>query len=291
MKQKVLVFGSNGFIGSNICELLNKHKYELFAPSSKDCDLTKSSEVEKYVKNVNPNILINAAYDGVSTTEPFSIEYMFKNMQIVANILNACRNISEIKKIIYFGSCTEYGDSKKSINENFTISPKNMYGTTKAICTLNAIEIARQYSLPLIILRPFYLYGPHDDKSVLYYVIRSIIKNEKFSVTAGGQIRDYLYVQDLAEMVLQICKKNKKVSSVEVYNLGSGKGVTLQHMFEMIFKIMKVSPKYKIREYSKHEYVRQVADTKKIKKEIKMTKFTPIDVGIKETVDWVRKQL
>lgn len=284
----VLVLGATGFIGSNVVSSLSKHKkFKLLTPSTVECDLRKKESVEKYIKLERPNIIINAAFYGVSAKIPFSTEYITKNLNMVINILSACRGVRSIKKIIHLGSCNEYGDSKNPISEYSPLAPKNVYGTAKAVCSLAALEFAREYSLPLVILRVFYLYGPNDERSVLYYLANSIANKKKASLTAGEQLRDYMYVKDLAEVINKICKKPEVLNNMEIYNIGRGQGTNLAHVFKLIYKSFGEEPDFDSRKYSEYEYMSQVADIRKIKKAVKKIKFTPLKVGIKNTINEV----
>lgn len=289
--KKIILFGSNGFIGSNIKHLLLENKnFKLVSISSSICDLTSIKNVSDLINQEKPQVIINAAFKGVSANISFSTDYIFENTLMVTNILEACRGQEGIEKIIHFGSCTEYGDSDFPISEEFSLAPKNIYGTAKAISSLSALQLSHEYGLPLIILRPFYLYGPGDDKSVLYYLMDALVKNKTFSLTAGAQIRDYMYIVDLAKIIITMLESINVLKGGGIYNIGTGQGIRLGDVFSKVFEIFGKIPNYNTRDYSKYEYFSQVADNHKIKSLINIDGFTRLDEGIKAAFEWVRFQ-
>ncbi len=287
---KILIFGGHGFIGLNIRDIFMENSdFKIISPTSKECDLLNLNDVKRIIRKEKPEIIINAAFVGVSARIKFSADYIFTNTTLITNILQSCINQKNIKKIIHFGSAAEYGDSEKLIDENFSIAPKNIYATAKAISSLAALQMQREYDLPLIIIRPFYLYGPHNNKGVLLDVVSAVVKNETLSVTKGEQARDYMYVKDLAKIILRICQQPELFKNGEIYNVGTGKGVRLNQVFKIIFELFKKKPSYSYRPYNKYEYFHQVADNKKINKILKM-KYTPIAKGMKETIRLLQQE-
>lgn len=288
--KKILVFGGSGFLGMNIVTRLSREDFVLLAPSSTECDLLNINSVKELVASFKPDIVINAAFIGVSQRGPFTTSYIDKNLQIVSNVLLACVGLS-VEKIIQIGSSNEYGDSNIKINEEAQLEPKNLYGTAKAICSLAALELSREHNIPLVILRPFNVFGLHDDKSVIFYLIKSIINNEKIVLTKGEQIRDYLYSKDFAEIIFQLILNSEKLKNYEIYNIGSSKGAPLSELFKCIFKIMNKKFVFQVKSYNDVEYFSQIADTKKINKIINFPKITTLENGLSETVGWVEEKL
>jgi len=289
---KILLFGGDGFVGKNIDNSLTKCNVFFLKPSQNECNLLELASVKSYIKETKPKIIINAAFIGVNSSLKYSKDYISNNMEIVTNIIRASSLFpSNIKKIIHIGSSLEYDKSNKPIDETHTLCPRNMYGTAKALTTLLSISLAREFNAPLIVLRPFNLYGPHDKKSVVYYVIKNLLKNCEIKTTKGEQKRDYLYCPDFAEVVYRTILNHTKFSNYEIYNIASEKSIELKELFTIIFKNLGHSYTGEYLPYLPNEYWQQIGNSKKIKKIIDMPPLTPLPKGIGETITWVRNSL
>ncbi len=285
---KIILFGSNGFIGENIYKYFSKIKeYQVYAPSRKECDLLKTKKVKDYIKKINPEIIINAAYIEVNSNVKPTRKYLNENLKIPLNILKASKNYKNIKRIIFFGSGLEYGDSKKPIDENHKVNPKNYYAYTKVICSQESFKYAKKFNLPLILIRPFNLYGPFDNKSVIHYLIKSTLENKEISATTGEQIRDFMYIEDLINLMEKVVI-NENIKNLEIFNAGFGKGISLKNVTKNICKINKFKKKIKILPYRKNEYFYQIANINKAKKLLKWEPKTTFKIGIKKTIDWIK---
>lgn len=286
--KKILLFGASGFIGKNLVESFkNNKRYSLTALVGKDCDLLKSKEVSKVINNVRPDFIINAAYIGVDSNKDFSDDYLFNNLKLNTNLLKACIGKNKIKKVLFFGSGLEYGDSKFSIDENKVLRPQNIYAGIKAANSILSSTLAKHWEIPLVILKPFNLYGPYDIKSMIYTLINTIKQNKKVVLTKGDQIRDYLYIKDLSQLMIKILENYERLNNYEIYNIGFGKPIKLKEIFNTIFEIIGTKPDYVINPYRKNDYMHQVANIKKIQDKISWKPETSIKEGLKKTIEWI----
>lgn len=285
----VLLFGANGFIGKNIADcFIDKNEIHFVAASREDCDLLKIREVKEYIAKVSPNYIINVAYIEVNSNVKPTKRYLSNNLRIPTNILKASKG-KKIEKIIFLGSGLEYGDAEKPIDEKHLTNPKNYYAYTKAICSNESIRLAHKYDLPLILIKPFNIYGPHDSKSVIYYAIKSAINNNTFFVTKGDQVRDFLYVTDLVSFIERVLDDSFKFKHGEVLNAGSGEGVFLKKVIEEICIQTNYVKAPLIREYRENEYFKQIADIRKAERLLGWTPTIPLSDGIKRTIMWVKE--
>lgn len=285
--KKILLFGATGFVGKNMLAHFKKNGYRTVAPDIFQCNLLDFTQTREFIKKTNPDFVINGAFwGGVTSKLKYSNQMVLNNISIVTNILKASR-LKRIKKIIHFGSGHEYADSKTSISEMSPIGPQNTYATIKAMTSVLSTDLARDNKLPLIIIKPFNLYGPYDTRSVIFYLISSILNKKKFSLTDGKQIRDYLYIDDFSRIIEAIVKSTSQIKSGTVYNIGSGHGTKIKDIFETIFKLTGFKGNYKKNDHQSSEYWHQVADIKKISRVIKIPKLTPYNVGVEKTIAWI----
>ena len=244
--------------------------------------------VKNIITKTDPDFIINCAYyGGVTSRIKFSYTNLFNNLKIITNILESSVYATKLKKIIFFGSGLEYDSSNLAIKETNLVKPKNIYATIKTMTSLLSVNLAKELNLPLILLRPFNLYGPYDKRSVIYYLIDSILYKQKFTLTRGKQIRDYLYISDFTKIVCDIIDNYKKFKDLNIYNVGSGTPTSLETIFNTIFKLTHVSKDYKIKKYSDNEYHYQCANIEKLNKIIKIKHITPLIEGLKETIVWI----
>lgn len=286
----LLLFGSTGFIGAAIAHYFRKkNNFKIIAPTRNDCNLLRFREVKSYIENINPDYIINTAYIGVNSNVKPTRKYLEDNLKISNNILKASKRLSKLQQIIFFGSGLEYGDSKNPIDELHPHMPKNYYAKTKSIQSKKSLELAKQLDLPFIIIKPFNLYGPYDNKSVFYYVIQSAMRNEQFSVTKGEQVRDILYINDFVELIEKVIRNSKQFEKQDVLNAGYGKGILLQDVITEIINQTKYNQQFGIRDYRNNEYFSQVADITKAKRLVGWEPKTSLREGIKKTIDWAER--
>jgi GDP-4-dehydro-6-deoxy-D-mannose reductase len=289
---KIVLFGGTGFIGSNVKDYFsNSEGYSVHSPGEKECDLLNATAIQEYLKKVQPDVVINAAFIGVNSATPYTEGYILNNVKILYNVLTAtAQSKNPAVRLVHFGSGLEYGESAKPIDEAHGLHPQSPYATIKAMTSMLALNLAEQLNLSLILIRPFNLYGPHDRKSVIYYVVRSILEKTEFTVTPGEQVRDYLYIDDVMKY-LQLLLESKKVRKIEVVNIGSGQGIQLKKIFQTIFSNLQFSHSYAQKQYAPSDSKEQVADVSHVKTLV--PPFSPVELseGLDKTITWIKEDL
>lgn len=284
-----LLFGANGFVGHNLFDYYHEKKdILLIAPKRAECDVLKLSEVKAFIKKHQPDVVINAAYIGVDSTVKVTKKYLSDNTKIPLNILKACKGIISVKRIIFYGSGLEYGDSKIPILETHSLHPKNYYAETKAITSKASIALAKELKLPLVLIRAFNIYGPYDSKGVIDYMIKSTLAKKTLALTKGDQLRDFIYIGDLVNITDKIINYNGTFAHGEIFNAGFGKGVLLKDIVSEICKQTQYTLPIAVKEYRPNEYFSQTADIQKAKKLLDWQPETGIEEGIKKTITAVR---
>ena len=286
----ILLFGSTGFIGEAIATYLKRKKnIHLITPTRTECNLLSYKSVKPYLDTINPDYVINAAYIEVNSNVKPTKKYLSDNLKISTNILKGCKKQKNIREIIYFGSGLEYGDSDEPIDEKHSTNPKNYYAKTKAIQSETSLRLAKKLRLPIILIKPFNLYGPYDTKSVFYYVIKAILEKKEFSITKGEQMRDILYIEDLVRLIEKIINKGETIRSGEVINVGFGKGVLLKDVVNEIIKLTNYKGIMGFRQYRPNEYFSQVANIDKAKYLFDWEPKTSLEEGLKKTIRWIKQ--
>jgi len=228
-EDKILVAGSNGMVGSSICRILIKNGYNyrkknLLTISRNELDLRDSKKVSVWFKNNRPEIVIIAAakVGGILANQNKPVEFLLENLKIQNNLIeNAFKY--KAKRLLFLGSSCIYPKySKQPIKENYllnqSLEKSNQYYAIAKIAGLKLCEAYRQqYNFDTISLMPTNLYGPGDnydeyESHVMASLIRKIFhakmydRKEIICWGSGSPLREFLYVDDLAEACIHTLK-------------------------------------------------------------------------------------
>ena len=142
---------------------------------------------------------------------------------------------------------------------------KSIYSKSKLKSTKYGIRLYKKNKFPITILRIFLSYGPGQKLDRLIpYVINSCLKNIKFDCSNGNQIRDYIYIDDVVNLIIQLLKSKK--TNGEILNVGSGKPVKIRFVInEIVRQIKKGYPNFGSIKLRKDEPSKLYANMKKKK--------------------------
>ncbi len=243
----ILVTGGAGFIGSHLCEYLNKKKIikkiviidnledgskkNLSAVSNSKkiklfkCDIRNLNSINPKFKNIDCVVHLAALSDIVpSITDP--INYLSTNVIGTMNVLE-CMRKNKVKKIIYAASSSCYGiPNKYPTPETQKINPKYPYAFSKNIGERTIKHWSNVYGINYISLRLFNVYGTRSRTHGAYGAALGVFLKQKLSnspltiVGNGNQKRDFVYVTDVAEAFYLSIKS--KINN-KIFNVGSGK--------------------------------------------------------------------
>jgi GDP-4-dehydro-6-deoxy-D-mannose reductase len=236
---RILVFGVNGFSGSNFIKYIVKNSDDevigIVRKSSRKlefADITNYSDIEAIILKYKPNFIVN--FTG-SFSGDFDIDYGV-NVLGSKNILDAVykNRLSKIK-ILLIGSSGEYGvKSTIPINEEHPTSPTSSYALTKVFQTELMFYYFKMYKLNVCLVRTSNLIGPYmSDKLFIGSFFKQAFdfsKNSKINVGSENSFRDYI---DIRDAVRAYCGVLKKGCSGEVYNLGSGSATQIKTIIDV----------------------------------------------------------
>lgn len=235
---RVLVIGSEGFIGKHALKMLPDLGYSVIA-----CDILDESEYEHYIKidknfpdfykvikDVSPDICINCS--GAASV-PLSLEKPKNDFDLnvykIVEILDAIRSSDKKIKFIHLSSAAVYGNPKSlPIYESDMVAPISPYGFHKK----SAEDICREYfkffGIESISLRIFSAFGEGLKKQLFWDVFnRSKTSNELVLYGTGKETRDFIYVKDIIRIFDLLIKKG--TFDGEVINVASGVEVSISH--------------------------------------------------------------
>ena len=201
-----------------------------------------------------------------------------------------CVQHDRLKGFLQLGSSDEYGGAPSPQREWFREAPISPYAAAKvAACHLIQM-MHRTEDFPGVVARLFLVYGPGQGlQRFIPQVIKGCIDDKSFPVSVGDQIRDFCYIDDVVEALLVLVQEEK--AHGEVFNVASGKGTSIRSMIEMVQNSIGTgNPVFGEIPYRSGENMSLVADIEKISSLTGWLPATPLETGIKTTVNWFKNK-
>ena len=208
------------------------------------------------------------------------------------NILEQCRKHNT--KIVFASSALVYKSSGPGqlITEEHPVFASCPYAANKLYGENLAIAYLKTYSLPVIILRPFSIYGPFQrsdsEGGVMSIFINKKLKGEPLEVFGtGDQGRDFFYIEDCAEFIARACFEEKAVG--EIFNAGYGEGIKIKDLAKKIAG-KEAEVKFVEHHHPHAEIMNMAADWSKAKKILNWKPTIDLEQGIIKTTEWLKNQ-
>ncbi|MEK9571083.1 MAG: NAD-dependent epimerase [Paracoccaceae bacterium] len=327
---KILVSGAAGFIGMHCSKMLLDRGDQVFGvdnlndyydvslkesrlnllTSNKNfkfyrCDIADQATISSIFAQVKPDRVIHlAAQAGVrySLNNPHS--YIDSNIVGFANILEACRH-NLVEHLVYASSSSVYGSNAKlPFSESDHIDhPISLYAATKRANELMAHSYSHLYGIPTTGLRFFTVYGPWGRPDMaLFLFTKSIFGGLPIEVFNDGQmVRDFTYVDDIAEGVIRTLDKiatpdpkflnnapspEASTAPFRIFNIGCGQRVPLTKYISELERVIGIKAKKDYLPLQPGDVLSTEADTSSLNEWVGYRPTTPVSVGISRFVDW-----
>jgi len=301
---KIYIAGHTGLVGSSLERILKKKGYKnILVKTHNELDLRDQKATREFFEKEKPEYVFMAAgkVGGIHANMTYSAEFIYDNLQIQTNLIH-CSWENKVEKLMYFGSCCAYPtESPQPIKEEYLLTGKlEITNEPFAVAKLAGIKMCqaynKQYGSNFISIIPSNLYGPNDNFNAenahvigmtITQIERAKEKNLK-SIVFGGTgtpIRDWLYVDDLAEACFFLMKN---YNSPEIINVGTGKGVSKKEIIFKIKEIAKFKGEILFDENKPDGMLKRVLDINKINSFGWKAK-TNLDKGLKKTYNWFLK--
>ncbi|KFM18519.1 UDP-glucose 4-epimerase protein [Marine Group I thaumarchaeote SCGC AAA799-P11] len=290
---KILILGSEGFVGNNLVEGLSKN-HEIFCADMlensshknyKQFNVTDYTSVENTVKNVDVVI------DLVAHPLVSSIEGPAKNAEIniigLLHVLDACVK-NQIKKIIFTSASSMIGEpTTPSVSESHTAIPKTAYGITK-LASEHYLRLYNElHNLNYVIFRFFNIYGPHQKNGLIPSLYSRITQNQPLTVFGkGDQIRDYVFIRDIIPFFEKAATTN--IGDNQIFNMGTGKGASILDVINILSETIQIQPEIEFKEVRPGEIGNFVSDPRLLESTFGDVPSTPLQEGIRQTVNWFK---
>jgi GDP-L-fucose synthase len=289
--RKLLVTGGNGLVGSSInCDIKIGRQY----------DLTIPEETDKMILHHKPTHVIHCAgkVGGVMGNMNFKGDYFYDNIMINTNVIESSRKNGVKRLVSFLSTCIFPDDIEYPLTENkiHLGEPHNSnypYAYAKRMADIQIRAYREQYGLNYVSVIPTNIYGPNDNFSLTHgHVMPMLIhklylsqqNNTDFIVWGSGKpLREFIYSKDVA-----------KLSEWAVYNYDESEPIifspsneiSIMDLVDLLVKEFNFKGKVIFDSTKPDGQYRKHSDNSKLKSYLPDFKFTPIEVGIKETVKW-----
>ena len=317
MIKKVLVTGSEGFIGSHLVEKLMDEGYEVRAfvlyNSFNSWGWLDSfpkevlDKIDVFLGDVRDPNSVRKAMDGVDAVMhlaaliaiPYSYQapdaYVDTNIKGTLNVLQAARDLN-IERILITSTSEVYGTAKYiPIDEKHPFQGQSPYSATKIGADRLAESFYRSFDLPVTIVRPFNTYGPRQSaRAVIPTIITQLLSGkEEIKLGALKPTRDFNYVKDTVSGFVEIMKSDKTIG--EEINIATQKEISIGELAEELIRQINpaahiVFDNERIRP-QKSEVERLLGSNKKI---CELTNWKPkysFEQGVSETIEFLKNNL
>jgi len=311
---RVAVLGAAGFVGRCVARALTEKGAELFLlgrnkneaekiyerykihGTSVEMDFRQPENLLKWFGEIRPAITFNLAGYGVDPFEREDSGFFEINSELVKYLCYAIELISNPDwnglDLVHAGSALEYGNAGGELIEDTKIKPGTLYGKSKLMGTLYLSEQCRTNRLKGVTARLFNVYGPGEHKgSLLPSLLDAAYTGMPLPLTEGTQMRDFTYVQDVAEGLLRLGLAKPQEPIV---NLATGRLSTVKSFAQTCAQILRIPSENLLfgalpaqPEEMKHTSV----SIEKLRNTIGWTPPTTITDGIRETVEWESERM
>jgi len=313
--KKVLVTGSDGFIGSHLVEKLvdegavvrafvcynsfNSWGWlEALPPERLD-------SIEVFAGDIRDQGRVHAALQGMDAVFhlaaligiPYSYHspesYVSTNVTGTLNVLLSAR-AHGLERVLVTSTSEVYGSARYvPIDEAHPLSPQSPYSATKIAADGLAESFHRSFGLPVVIARPFNAYGPRQSaRAVIPTIISQLLNGAEVRLGSLHPRRDFNYVEDIARGMIALAECDKAIGMT--VNIGSGREISMQELAEGLINIVRPGARIMTetgRERpAKSEVERLLCDNSLIKKLTGWSPSIELEEGLQKTIGWMRDE-
>jgi nucleoside-diphosphate-sugar epimerase len=296
---RLLVVGGSGFIGQHVVKKALKEGFKTTVLSKNNCNnINELSGIEYLVADISHKESLKIAlkskvFDYVINLGGYVDHVNYSNggdkvydvhFNGVRNLID-CLDKSRIKSFIQIGSSDEYGNNPAPQSEAQREAPISPYSCAKAASTHFLQTLYKTEDFPVVILRPFLVYGPgQGGERFIPQIIKGCMNNQKFPTSKGEQLRDFCFIGDFIQAVFFALDNSDAYG--EVINIASGNAISVKKIIDIIMDLVDSGqPQFGSIAYRNGENMNLYADIKKAKKLLNWKPNTSIRYGLKKTVD------
>ncbi len=307
---RAVVTGAAGFIGSHLCQRLLSMGWEVvgvdcfrdyYSPEIKRKNLRTCLSHPSFSLIGEDLVASNfsflkggdyvfhlAAQPGVRKSWGKEFNYYLQDNILATQRLLEASLEKGISFFVFASSSSVYGNSPNfPLREDSRPLPFSPYGVTK-LAAENLLRLYYEnFSLPSVSLRFFTVFGPRQRPDMAFHrALKAILTGEEFTVYGdGSQIRDFTHVEDIVDGVIGAVEGAR---AGEVYNLGSGREVSLRDALSIMERVTGRPLKLKFVEAAKGDVRKTLADITRARKDFGYRPRKTLEEGIEQEWYWIK---
>jgi GDP-L-fucose synthase len=306
MKERVVVTGGAGFLGSHVVEELHNRGYEnVFVPRRSEYDLRTYAGNIGMLYTLKPDILIHLAANcgGIGLNQAKPAELFCDNALMGILMMEAART-SGVKKFVQIGTVCSYPNltpvpfKEQDIWNGYPEETNAPYGLAKKMLLVQGQAYRKQYGFNVIHLIPVNLYGPGDHFDlVTSHVVPALINKFYNAVLTnqpevqvwgtGAASREFLYIKDAARGIVDA---TENYDGADPVNLGSGSEVTIVDLAHMIADEVGYKGAIFFDATKPDGQPRRRLDVSKAEREFGFVAQTSLEDGLRQTIKWYQER-
>jgi UDP-glucose 4-epimerase len=298
----IAVFGASGFVGRNLLDELEDTTHTVYAcdvepfdppqenATFREVDITDEGAVNDVISEVDMIAHLAAHPLPASTDNPkLNAEI---NVVGTLNILNAARE-HDVEKVFFSSASSLVGEVETvPVLEDHRAHPQSPYGVAKHAVEEYLDVFQDLYDLDYLVFRFFNVYGPYQppESGALVPVVMSRLHEDKgvFVTGDGSQTRDFIYVRDITELIVEGLEGDVKN---EVVNMGRGVETEILDAIHSISDVVDMEPEIDRKPERPDEIDDFYADTTKCEKLFGRVPDTDFETGLERTYEWLQTEL
>lgn len=301
---RVLVTGAHGFLGGHVVEALRRRGLTgdaLVTPTSAEADLREPENCERVVQGVDVVVHLAARVGGIALNDERPGELFHDTIRIGVLLLEAARRAG-VRKVVMVGTTCSYpSDAPIPFREEtlFDGPPDDVtgfYGFAKKALLVMGQAYRKQYGLDVVHLIPVNLYGPGDHFDPhTSHVVPALVRRFVEAVESGARevgvwgtgnaTREFLYVADAAEAIVLA---TERYGGAQPVNVGSGRETPIRDLVTIVADSAGFDGDVRWDRSKPDGQPRRCLDVTRARELFGFEATTPLEVGIRRTVEWYR---